>query len=107
MTVQLDNSNANYLNPANNLTMDSAAQSAYTDLQNKMAQMLASQPACVGDGNIDGIVDALDLSNMQMIASVFSGISSAYDLNIDGKTIVASDAPLMKYGACPKSSTFY
>lgn len=98
----LDNSRNNILDPANGLTMTSVAQSAYNDLRSELTAMLASQPACIGDGNKDGVVDAQDLANMQMIASVFSGISSAYDLNIDGKTLVASDAPLMNYGTCTK-----
>jgi hypothetical protein len=105
--VLLDNSRNNYLDTSNGLTWSTAAQNAYKDLSAKLTQMLASQPDCIGDGNKDGIVDAIDSDNMQMTASTFSGISSTYDLNLDGKTIVATDGPLMKVGACQKSSTFY
>jgi hypothetical protein len=47
--------------------------------------VLASQPACPGDGNIDGVVDDLDLEDWQFYEQS-TGLSSWYDLDFDGLT---------------------
>ena len=44
--------------------------------------MLASEPACLGDGNRDGVVDAEDLSEWRRIAADW-GLSSVYDFLFD------------------------
>ena len=54
------------------------AQAAYDDLKAKMDDILASEPDCPGDGNMDGVVDAKDLDNWARIAREW-GLSSVYD----------------------------
>ena len=48
------------------------------DAQAKLDDMLASNPPCPGDGNIDGVVNAQDLNNWRTIAHDW-GLSSVYD----------------------------
>jgi len=59
------------------------------DLRAKLDDMLASNPDCPGDGNIDGVVNAEDLINWRKIAYDW-GLSSVYDFLTpeyrDGKT---------------------
>jgi hypothetical protein len=68
---------------------------------------LASQPACPGDGNIDGKVDALDIQNWTVVSHSW-GLSSIYDINLDGLT---NGADLTLIGnnqvTCPKTSSVY
>ncbi|HEY0339886.1 MAG TPA: hypothetical protein VGC34_03690, partial [Steroidobacteraceae bacterium] len=79
----------------------------YTDLQSKLDSILASQPACPGDGNIDTSVSALDVSNWQALALTW-GLSSVYDINLDGVTDNADLAIINgNMGACQKSSSVY
>ncbi|WP_397473369.1 sulfatase-like hydrolase/transferase [Pusillimonas sp.] len=54
----------------------------YKDLKQKLERMLASDPHCPGDGNIDGVVDGNDLENWARIANEW-GKSSVYDAIID------------------------
>jgi len=54
---------------------------AYDDLEGKLNAMLASEPACPGDSNRDGVVDADDLSNWRRIATEW-GLSSVYDFMV-------------------------
>ncbi|MEI6537631.1 MAG: hypothetical protein WCN98_19970, partial [Verrucomicrobiaceae bacterium] len=56
-----------------------AAISQYLD------QELASQPACPGDGNGDGLVDAKDLRQYTALVRTWSG-SSVFDFNHDALT---------------------
>lgn len=85
----------------------SAVSSTYTDLQSKLDSILASQPACPGDGNIDGSVNPLDASKSETLALSF-GLSSVYDFNLDGVTDKADLAIINdNMGACPKSSAVY
>src|SRR5690606_14947176 len=58
-------------------------QSVYKDLRAKLESMLASSPDCPGDGNMDGVVDARDLTEWRRIAHEW-GLSSMYDLAING-----------------------
>ncbi len=82
-------------------------QAIYDDLTAKLDRMLASQPACVGDGNADGVVNALDLDNWRMISQAW-GLSSTYDLNFDGLTDDADRALLAgNTGACAKAYSLY
>lgn len=57
----------------------------YDALSQQLATLLASQPACPGDGNIDLVVDRRDLRDWHSY-KVSTGQSSVYDLNIDGLT---------------------
>jgi len=59
------------------------AQLVYDTLRGKMDTILASEPACPGDGNRDGVVDARDLDEWRRIAHEW-GLSSVYDFMVDG-----------------------
>ena len=65
--------------------LSSAQQKAFTKLTTLLADIRATVIACPGDGNIDGVVDALDLENWASYASS-AGLSSVYDFNLDGLT---------------------
>lgn len=84
-TPELDRADANLLTsptlPAQGLDADQL--DAFNGLLKKLDAMLASQPACTGDGNIDRRVNQLDFDDW----STFVGLgSSVYDLNFDGQT---------------------
>lgn len=75
-------------NPDRNLLLaplSAELQAAYARLTAKLDALLASEPACPGDGNKDGVVDATDLVNWQRIAADW-GLSSVYDFIVDGRT---------------------
>ncbi|MVW79104.1 sulfatase family protein [Bordetella sp. 02P26C-1] len=55
----------------------------YDELRATMDRMLASEPACPGDGNRDGVVNAQDLENWRKIAQNW-GLSSVYDFFVNG-----------------------
>ncbi|MCW5892046.1 MAG: sulfatase-like hydrolase/transferase [bacterium] len=75
----LDRAAANLL--AQGLT--AAQQKAYDTLSQKLDAMLASEPPCSGDGNLDRRVDQKDLNDW----TTFLGVgSSVYDLDFDGQT---------------------
>jgi len=102
--LALNNVSSNLMRSEDSWSSD--VQNAYTDLNQKLAEMMASQPDCVGDGNKNGVVDGEDLSIMEKISGIFGG-SSTYDLDINGKNQVYVDSKLMDYGTCGASSTFY
>lgn len=55
----------------------------YERLKRQMEDILASQPECRGDGNLDGMVDGRDLEEWSRIAREW-GLSSVYDFKLDG-----------------------
>jgi hypothetical protein len=57
----------------------------YDALVARLAAVLSSQPPCPGDGNIDFVVNQKDLDDWRFY-SASSGLSSVYDLNLDGVT---------------------
>lgn len=57
----------------------------YNELSAQLAALQASVPPCPGDGNIDFVVDQLDLDGWRFYADS-GGQSSVYDLNLDGLT---------------------
>jgi hypothetical protein len=58
----------------------------YNALTAQLQTLLASQPACPGDGNIDGVVNEDDLGNWDAYRALAQGTSSWYDFNLDGLT---------------------
>lgn len=65
----------------------------YYALNNKLSALLNKITQCVGDGNLDGVVDQKDIEGYQKFSegstdagSVGDGLSSWYDLNVDGLT---------------------
>jgi len=59
-------------------TTDPELEAIRKDLRAKLDDMLASNPPCPGDGNMDGVVNAQDLNNWRKIAHDW-GLSSVYD----------------------------
>lgn len=81
----LDRADANLLTapslPPQGLDADQL--DAFDTLSQKLDRMLASEPPCPGDGNLDRRVNQDDLDDW----STFDGVgSSVYDLNEDGNT---------------------
>lgn len=58
----------------------------YDALAAELAQLLASEIDCPGDGNRDGVVDSRDLDNWAYFNTHNGGRSSWYDFNLDGLT---------------------
>ena len=75
--------------PLNALTPEQ--QHNYNELSVQLATLLASQPACPGDGNIDFVVNQRDLDDWRFYSESY-GLSSVYDLNLDGLTNTADRA---------------
>lgn len=98
-------------NPDRNLLLaplSGEAQAAHDRLQAKLDEMLASDPACPGDGNRDGVVDAQDLSEWRRIAANW-GLSSVYDFLFDGHTD-AADGQIIQANmgvVCPRTHGVY
>ena len=62
-------------------------QTNYSALLSALDAQLAVGPSCTGDGNIDAVVNQLDVTDCQSFeTSQGWGKSSVYDLNIDGLT---------------------
>ena len=58
----------------------------YKALTRQLQAVLDSQPACPGDGNIDGVVDQTDVADWATFQALALGKSSWYDFNLDGLT---------------------
>jgi hypothetical protein len=77
-------------------------QSNYNSLSAQLTKVLASQPACPGDGNIDGAVNGLDKRDWLTYRTLAQGASSWYDINMDGLTNSADLELIQQYiGKCP------
>jgi hypothetical protein len=96
---KLDAPDANLLATGNPLNRQQKKN--YDALTAQLAQLLASQPACPGDVNLDGVVNNADIADWQMF-QVLSGSSSWADINLDGLTDSADLAIILQHqGACP------
>ncbi len=95
------------------LGMPTAAQlAAFKALKAGLDDLLASEPACPGDGNKDGVVDQADVDNWRAVAQGW-GLSSVYDFFVggmlDGKTD-AADGQIVAQNlgkVCPPSHGVY
>lgn len=99
----LDNpGSANQLDP----NSSSSIKAIYNDLLAQLNSVLASQPACLGDSNIDGQVNSNDLSIWQKLLAW--ALSSIADFNFDGLTNDA-DGQIIRdnTGNCPKTTAVY
>jgi len=76
----------------------------YIDLTEQLEGILTSEPPCIGDGNIDGVVDGQDLLDWEFFWLLTSAepdnSSSWYDINQDGKTNLV-DYEIIKARADP------
>lgn len=96
-TPKLDRAVTNLLR----LPLSSEVQHRYDALVAKLEAVLASQVACPGDGNGDGVVDETDLEEHERIAKRWGG-SSTYDFDFDGVTDEADRAVIEEnMGPCP------
>ena len=80
-TPRLDNPDRNLLLAP----LSADLQNTYAELTAKLDELLASEPACPGDGNKDGVVDLQDVQNVRGLVSDW-GFSSVYDFSADGLT---------------------
>lgn len=81
--------------------LNTLQQSNFDQLETELNSVLASQVSCPGDGNGDGQVDQLDLSNQADVQARWGG-SSTYDFNIDGVTDELDQAIIAaNLGPCP------
>jgi hypothetical protein len=94
---KLDNSGLDLLATRNPLNRQQ--QKNYDSLSAQLTTLLASQPACPGDVNLDGVVNYLDVAEWAM----FQGSSSSWgDVNLDGLTDSADLAIILQnFGSCP------
>ena len=77
-------------------------QQSYDSLNKQLKSLLASQPPCPGDINLDGTVDYLDVVEWEMFQEASLGFSSWADVNLDGLTDQADLAIILQnQGACP------
>jgi hypothetical protein len=96
---KLDTANADLLATGNPLNKQQKKN--YDALTAQLAQMLASQPACPGDVNLDGVVNSADIAEWQKFQQL-SADSSWADINLDGLTDSADLAIILQHqGACP------
>jgi len=96
---KLDNAESNLLLPPRML--DPREQQAFAKLNDALAALLATQVPCVGDGNLDGVVDQKDIDQFNYWANVTGSMSSWYDLNLDGLTN-QDDVPYITGSSFPR-----
>src|SRR5208282_5689899 len=86
---------------ANGAKLNKEQQKNYDALSAQLKTLQASQPACVADINLDGVVNYQDVAQWTMFQEL-SGNSSWADLNLDGLTNDADLAIILQnLGACP------
>jgi Sulfatase len=97
---KLDRTDADLL--ANGAKLNRQEQKNYDALTVQLKTLLASQPACAADINLDGVVNLVDIGQWTMFADLSLGLSSWADVNLDGLTDQADlTAILQNLGACP------
>jgi len=102
--LKLDTSDAN-LKPSSG-SWTGVVKSNYDSLLASLNGILASQPACDGDANIDGVVNAKDLSVWESLVSWAK--SSIADFNLDGLTDSNDEIRIRNnLGTCDKSTAVY
>jgi hypothetical protein len=80
---KLDDSASDLLTSGRPLTP--AEQEALQSLSVALADIIASNTPCIGDGNLDGVVDALDIEQLDYWQDL-TGYSSWYDFDLNGLT---------------------
>jgi hypothetical protein len=83
--------------------LSGAQQKNFNALSQALSSLLASQPLCPGDINLDGVVNYLDIGEFANFEAI-SGLSSWGDINQDGVTDDADLAIILQnQGLCPTS----
>jgi len=99
-------------NPDRNLLLaplSADQQRNYNQLSVQLDDLLASDPACAGDGNKDGVVDALDLAAVQGLVTNW-GFSSVYDFAGGDGLTNAADLQFVQQNqgrSCPRTHGVY
>ena len=87
---------------ATGVALNLEQQSNYNALSIQLQTLLASQPACASDINLDGIVDYDDIAEWANYEGLALGNSSWADVNQDGLTDDADlTIILQSQGRCP------
>jgi hypothetical protein len=96
---KLDTADADLLASENKLTSQQLKN--YNALSAQLDKLLASQPACAGDINLDRVVNFLDVAEWGSFEELSSGNSSWADVNLDGLTDDADLAIILQnQGQC-------
>ena len=96
---KLDNKEGDLL--ASGGTLTSAEQQAFASLSSALQEVLDSNVPCVGDGNLDGVIDDQDVEQLGYWQELF-GKSSWYDFDLDGLTN-EEDLAVITAGSLPRS----
>jgi hypothetical protein len=99
--LRIDDAVSNLLAPGRRL--DRAQYRAFVGLSDALDRLLASEVRCVGDGNLDGVVDGNDLGQFNYWATVTGMQSSWYDLNFDGFTNQHDVPYITQQGSFPRA----
>ena len=77
-----------------------AEEAAFQSLSLALAQIVDSNVPCTGDGNLDGVIDALDIEQLEYWQEL-TGYSSWYDFDLNGLTN-AADLAFITTGSLPR-----
>lgn len=80
---KLDNEDSDLLASGRELTP--SEEENFANLSTALEDLLDSNVPCVGDGNLDGVIDDLDIEQLEYWQELF-GMSSWYDFDLNGLT---------------------
>jgi hypothetical protein len=95
---KLDDSESDLL--ASGEPLSPAEEAAFQSLSLALAQIVDSNVPCTGDGNLDGVIDALDIEQLEYWQEL-TGYSSWYDFDLNGLTN-AADLAFITTGSLPR-----
>ena len=80
---KLDNEESDLLASGRRLTP--SEEESFLSLSRALEDLQASNVPCIGDGNLDGVIDELDIDQLDYWQAL-SGLSSWYDFDLNGLT---------------------